>query len=226
MRDETKAVYNGEFNDKFNSIISPIYLSTVYKYIDEETSTKSDRNITIKYYREENPTLRELERKIALLENTQDSLAFASGMAAISTLGLGLLKKDSKVLLLKEMYGSTLQFFDEIARKFNIKIIKVMPDAESIANALESNNIDLAIIETITNPTLKVIDLTKLENTIKRSNVLFIADNTFASSILLKPAKYGFNIIVHSSTKYISGHNDTMGGILASNKQTIEELWE
>ncbi len=225
MGDSTKSINIG-YTDEFGSIIPPIYISSIYKYIDEEGSKKSDRNITIKYYREENPSLRILERVLSSLENTEDSLVFSSGMAAISTIAMNFLNKKSRVLLLKEMYGSTIQLFENLSNKFGITIKKVFPSDENIIKELEENHYDLAIIESITNPTLKVIDISKIGNIIKRVDTNIIIDNTFATPILLKPSRYGFKLILNSTTKYLSGHNDTMGGSISGESNLINDLWE
>jgi len=225
MGDKTKSIIN-DYSDEFGSIIPPIYLGSVYKYIDEELSKKSDRNIVIKYYREENPSLRVLERVIASLEQTEDALVFSSGMAAISTLGMNFLNKGSKVLLLKEMYGSTIQFFENLSDKYCIAIKKVFPSHESIIREIEDNNYDLILIESLTNPTLKVLDVSEIGKIIKKTESNIIIDNTFASPILLKPSKYGFNLILNSTTKYMSGHNDSMGGSISGKSSLINDLWE
>ncbi|AFZ70184.1 cystathionine beta-lyase/cystathionine gamma-synthase [Caldisphaera lagunensis DSM 15908] len=225
MGDSTKSI-NSEYSDEFGSIIPPIYISSIYRYIDEDTSKKSDRNITIKYYREENPSLRILEKVLSSLEGSEDSLVFSSGMAAISTIAMNFLKKKSKVLLLKEMYGSTIQLFENLSNKFDITIKKVYPNHENIIEELEKNTYDLAIIESITNPTLKVIDISKIGDIIKKLDTNVVVDNTFATPILLKPSKYGFKLILNSTTKYLSGHNDTMGGSISGKSDLINELWE
>ncbi|MGC9134510.1 MAG: cystathionine gamma-synthase [Caldisphaera sp.] len=225
MGDKTKSIDNS-YADEYGSIIPPIYLGSVYRYIDEELSKKSDRNIVIKYYREENPSLRVLEKVIASLEEAEDALVFSSGMAAISTVGMNFLNKGSKVLLLKEMYGSTIQFFENLSDKYGITLKKVYPDHENIINEIERNNYDLILIESITNPTLKVLDISEIGKIIRKINSNIVIDNTFASPILLKPSKFSFNLILNSTTKYISGHNDSMGGSISGKSRLINDLWE
>lgn len=212
-------------NDPYGSVIPPIYLSAIYRYINEDYSVKSDRGLVVKYSREENPTLRVLERIIARLEGVDDSLAFASGMGAVSTALLSHLDSGMKVVVPKEMYSTTLQLLMELSERIGFKLVTTWPSAESIEEAVDKETA-LVLLEVMTNPTLKVIDLARLSQTLPLDRTLLIVDNTFTTPLLLKPAEFGARLVIHSTTKYLAGHNDVVGGVAAGPTKEIESLWE
>jgi cystathionine gamma-synthase len=179
----------------------------------------------LKYGREENPTTRALERVVAKLENSEDALAFNSGMAAISTIFLWHLRRDSKIIIPMEVYSTTLQTLELFAERVGAKIVKVWPSAKAIAEAVDSST-TMIFTEVMTNPTNKVIDLEYLYNHIDVDKLILVVDNTFTTPILVKPIKYGAKLVIHSATKYLAGHNDVLGGVVAGSKNLVQELWE
>jgi len=209
--------------------IPPIYQTAIFEQPDKETlSTRlSDRGVDLKYSREENPTVRCLERVLSKLELGEDALAFSSGMAAISALYLALLKKDSKIILSKEAYGTTIQLAKELS-KFSVEVILAGPDTEDFIDKICTHNrIALVLVETITNPTLRVPDVREIIKVCKESNIMIAIDNTFATPILYNPLSDGANIVIHSLTKYIAGHNDVIAGAIVSNRVLIKDLlWD
>jgi cystathionine gamma-synthase len=180
----------------------------------------------LRYGREENPTTRALERVITKLENTEDALAFNSGMAAISTTLLNYLKPGGKIVVPMELYSSTFALLDNLSPKLSVKVEKVWPSAESIVKAVDSST-SIIFVEVITNPTNKVIDLEYLHKHLDLlDKVVLVVDNTFTTPILIKPIEYGAKLVVHSMTKYFGGHNDVVGGIIAGYRNITSALWE
>jgi len=225
VRENTKAIHGHGMEEAYGSVIPPIYVSAVYRFLNEDHAIKSDRGLVIKYAREENPTLRALEKVIAGLEETDDSLAFASGMAAISTTIIKYVKPSTKVVVPIEVYSTTLQLLEELSGKLKFKLIKVWPSAKSIVEAIDRET-SVVLLEVMTNPTLKVIDLRYVCNSLPSDNVVLIVDNTFTTPVLLKPAKLGSKLVIHSLTKYLAGHNDVIGGAVAGSFDMIKELWD
>ncbi len=222
----TELVGGDRFEDRYGSHIPPIYLSVVYDYLDYEAGLAvfSDRGTYIRYSREENPTVRALEKILTKIEGGGDALAFNSGMSAELTLFLHLLKPGSKVVIPFEVYGSTLTLLEKLSAMINFKVVKVWPSAESIVEAVTEDT-SLVFVETMTNPTLKIIDLAELSG-LADEGVTLVVDNTFTTPILVKPIKYGASYVIHSITKYIAGHNDVVGGILVSRSTHIGDLWD
>ncbi|MEM1645275.1 MAG: cystathionine gamma-synthase family protein [Ignisphaera sp.] len=223
----TKSIHGHDHRDCYGAHIPPIYTSVVYEYIDYELKEAQfiDRGNVLRYGREENPTTRALERVIAKLEETEDALAFNSGMSAISTVFLWGLEPNTKVVIPMELYSTTFVLLNKLTSKFNIRIEKVYPSAEAIAEAVD-NTTSMVFLEIMTNPTNKVIDLEYLANNINTDRIALVVDNTFTTPILVKPIKYKARFILHSMTKYIGGHNDVVGGVVAGSSKDIANLWD
>jgi len=223
----TTAIHGHEHKDNYGSHVPPIYLGVVYEYIDYELKEAvfTDRGNYLRYGREENPTTRALERIVAKLENTEDALAFNSGMAAISTTFIWRLKPGDRVIVPMELYSSTLALLNNIAPKLNIKLSKVWPSAESIIEAVDRDT-SIIFLEVMTNPTNKVIDIDYIYKSIDIEKTVLIVDNTFTTPILLKPVRYGAKLVIHSMTKYFGGHNDAVGGVVAGLLTDTKVLWE
>ncbi len=199
---------------------NPIYLTVAFKQAGE--TALSDRGMDLKYSREENPTVRELEHRLASLEGGVDAIALNSGMAAISLLYVSTLSAGDEVLLPMEGYGTTIQLAEELS-KFGVRVKLVYPSADSLVDAMGEGT-KLVLVETITNPTLKVIDVEKVVKRAREVGATVIVDNTF-SPLVFRPLKLGAHGVVHSLTKYIAGHNDVLGGALVWGALEGEELW-
>lgn len=174
------------------------------------------------YARSNNPTRKVLEDLVAKLENGSNGYAFASGLAAIDAV-IKLLSSGDEIVAVDDIYGGAFRLFTHIYEKFGIKVNYVdATEAENVADAINENT-KLIWVESPTNPTLKIADLRTIGKIAKANNVLFCVDNTFASPIAQKPIEYGADIVVHSATKYISGHSDVIAGIVVT---ATEELGE
>ncbi|MGC9129992.1 MAG: cystathionine gamma-synthase family protein [Pyrobaculum sp.] len=223
MRRATLAVRGYRYSDPHGALQPPIYVTALFRM--EGEAPKSDRGFDLKYSREENPTLRPLEEVIANLEHGVDSLAFNSGMAALSAVFLSLLSADASVLTTMEAYGATLRLLDALG-KYGVRLRKTYPDTDAYIEALKAVKPTLVFFETITNPLLKVLDGPEIIKAAKDLGAVVVVDNTFATPVLTTPISYGADIVVHSTTKYIGGHNDVVGGVaVVSRRELLEELW-
>ena len=226
-RFSTDSVHGHGYYDEENGVFKvPIYQIAVYEHPDRRTGKPraSDRGLELKYSREENLTVRALERLVARLERGVDSLAFSSGMAAISAAYLSRVKSGDKILIPKECYGTTQQLAQDLS-KFGVECVIARSDADEFLERLDGD-ISLALVETITNPMIRVVDVREIAKRCAELGIPLIADNTFATPILYNPLEDDAWIALHSLTKYLSGHNDVIGGIIvAGAKRDVDELW-
>jgi cystathionine gamma-synthase len=205
----------------------PLYLSTVFEHPDRRTgeSRKSDRGFEQKYSREENPTVRGFEKVVAKLENAKESLAFSSGMGGIAAVYLTALSSGDTVVITKESYGTTQDLALNLA-KFGIKTVLAGPDTEDFLQKI-TRGVALVLVETITNPLVRVVDIPAITKRCKEVGARLVVDNTFATPLLYRPLDRGAWLSVHSVTKYIGGHNDLVGGAVAlDDPLDLVELWE
>ncbi|MEM1567467.1 MAG: cystathionine gamma-synthase family protein [Thermofilaceae archaeon] len=226
MRFATELVHgHGYFDEKTGAFIPPIYQTAMFEQPERATGETrlTDRGTELKYSREENPTVRSLERALAAAEGADDSLAFSSGMAAISTAYLALLRSGARIVVTMEGYGTTIQLASDLG-KFGVKSVKVWPAAEAFIEEVRGG--DVVLIETVTNPTLRVVDVPEIAKRCREEGATLIVDNTFASPVVFKPIRAGAHMVVESLTKYIAGHNDVLGGCIAGPNGSIKELWE
>ena len=174
------------------------------------------------YSRSANPTRHALEEKLAALEDAQGALAFSTGMGAETTATM-LLQKGSRVIATNDIYGGTYQLFSKCMSRFGLDFSYVdLTDIDQVKMSMEEG-IDMLWIETPTNPLLKVIDIKEVAHIVHENNpkALVVVDNTFASPYFQRPLELGADLVVHSTTKYISGHSDVLGGALVSNDTMI-----
>lgn len=202
--------------DSTGAISFPIYQTAAYAHPAVGESTGFD------YSRLQNPTREEVERIIADLEDGIDALAFSSGMAAITTL-FELFKPGDHIIVTDDLYGGTIRLLDNVNKKNGLEITYVdTSHFENITSSIKDNTVAI-YIETPTNPMMKVTDIKKVATVSKEKNILLIVDNTFLSPYFQKPLLLGADVVVHSGTKYLSGHNDTIAGFLATNCEEVSE---
>ena len=223
----TKAIHGHDYYDEvIGSFKVPIYQTVVFEHPDRSTgvSRKGDRGFDLKYSREENPTVRGLEKIIAKLESASHSLAFSNGMSCIATLYFSGLRSGDVVLLGKESYGVTQELALDYSR-FGVKTIFGGPETDKLVEKID-RNIRMVVVESITNPMLRVLDIGEIAKRCKETGTKLVVDGTFTTPILYKPLKHGAWVSLHSTTKYLSGHNDSLGGIMSFNsEQDLQELW-
>ena len=215
---ETKCIHLEEEENSINhygAISYPIYQSATYAHPGVGQSTGYD------YSRLQNPTREHLEKTVASLENGIDALAFSSGMAAI-TLMMELFKPGDHLIVDADLYGGSIRLFNHVSEKNGIEFSSVDCHKENVAAYIRENT-KAVYIETPTNPMMNVTDIKALSEITKKHNILLIVDNTFLSPYFQNPLNLGADIVVHSGTKYLGGHNDTLAGFLVTNREDISE---
>jgi methionine-gamma-lyase len=175
------------------------------------------------YTRYGNPTLTIAEKKIAALEGAEDAVVAASGMAAISHALLSVLKAGDEVIATRQLYGGTYRMMRDVFPRLGIVVRHVEADLVGIERLVNPRTKAL-YIETPTNPTLRLVDLRKAVAFAKEWDLISLIDNTFASPILQKPIEMGFDLVLHSATKYLAGHSDVIAGAAAGRKALIEQI--
>jgi cystathionine gamma-lyase len=210
-RFSTRAIHAGEEPDfregGTGDVVAPIHLSTTFARKDVDVPTAG-----YEYSRTSNPTRKALEEKLATLENAIYGLAFSSGLAAEMTIVLSLLTAGDHIIAFDDLYGGTKRLFNEVLADCGIEITYVdAVDTSNIESGLRKNT-KLLWLETPTNPLLKLCDISAIAGIAKRNGLILVVDNTFLSPYFQNPLDLGADIVVHSSTKYIGGHCDVVGG--------------
>ncbi len=219
---------HGEIKDKsFHSVVYPIYQTSTFaveksddyqKFIDEV----EDFYI---YSRYGNPTIKEVEKRLALIENCDDAILFSSGMSAITTTILSLVEPGDEIISLRSIYGVTYRFFRDYIPKFKVNVKFIDLNQLDDLKKLITNKTKLIYFETPVNPTTRIVDIKKIVDEVKEyENILTIIDNTFATPVNQNPADFGVDIILHSATKYLSGHSDLILGCVVSRKEIIDKI--
>ncbi|TVY99720.1 cystathionine gamma-synthase [Trebonia kvetii] len=206
---ETLAIHAGQDPDALTgAVVPPIYQTSTYKQ-DGVGGTRGG----YEYSRTANPTRTALEQCLAALENGARAFAFASGMAAEDCLIRTLCRPGDRVLIPGDAYGGTFRLFDKVLTTWGVQHAPVMQtDLEAVARAAEAQRPRLIWAETPTNPLLSIVDIRALAAIAHEHGALLVVDNTFASPYLQRPLDLGADFIVHSTTKYLGGHSDVVGG--------------
>jgi cystathionine gamma-lyase len=205
----TRCVHAGQDNDPTTgAVMTPIYATSTY------AQSSPGVHKGYEYSRTQNPTRMALERCVADLEGGSAGFAFASGMAATATV-LDCLEQGSHVVVGDDVYGGTRRLFDRVRKQSaGLQASYVdLSDAEAMRAALRPDT-RMVWLETPTNPMLKVIDLSRVAEIARANNILTVCDNTFASPWTQRPLEHGFDLVMHSTTKYLNGHSDMVGGIV------------
>ncbi len=218
----TRAIHAGQEPDPTTgAIMTPIYATSTY------VQESPGRHKGYDYARSINPTRLAYEKCIADLESGTRGFAFASGLAAMSTV-LELLDSGSHVVVSDDLYGGTFRLFDKVRkRSANLDFTYVdLTDASRLNDAIKENT-RMVWIETPSNPLLKIIDLEAIAKIAREHKILSVSDNTFATPWMQRPIETGFDIIVHSATKYLNGHSDMVGGVavVGDNKELGDQMW-
>lgn len=223
----TKAVHAGQQPDKDTGALnSPLFLTSTFVFTPEkmERYLSGNKEGIFTYGRSRNPTQNSFQEKIAALENAPAALATSSGMAAITLAILSFVHPGDHIISVKTIYGGTHALFTKIFKELKIEITFVDSLSEEELFKAKKANTKLIYIESILNPTLEVPDIPTAVDFAKRNGLKVIVDNTFTTPYLFKPYEIGVDIIVHSTTKYINGHGDHLGGIILGDKDYIENI--
>lgn len=199
----------------YGAVSYPIYQTATYAHPAVGESTGFD------YSRLQNPTRAQVEKVVAQLEGGIDAFALSTGMAAISLL-MEIFTPGNHLIVDSDLYGGSIRLFDHVTSKNGVEFTRANCSVDDV-EALIKPNTKAIYIETPTNPMMNVTDIEKLSKITKRHGILLIVDNTFLSPYFQNPLKLGADIVVHSGTKYLSGHNDTLAGFIVTNRADIQE---
>ena len=216
----TKQIHAGVAPDPTTgAILTPIHQSTTF--VQESVDEYMGKGYS--YSRAGNPTVRALELKMAALEGGVDATAYASGMAATVSVFLALLQAGDHIVVADVVYGGTYRFADQFLTKFGVEVDFVDATDPDAINGMIRSNTKIVFTETPANPTLKVTDLARVSEICKTHGVLHVTDNTFLTPYFQRPFELGADVIVHSTTKFLDGHNATIGGAVVVNDQGLQE---
>lgn len=201
--------------EHYGAISYPIYQTATYEHPEAGQSTGYD------YSRLQNPTREHLEKMIAGLESGIDAFALSTGMAAI-TLLMELFRPGDHLIVEADLYGGSIRLFDHVNKKNNYEFTHLNCAEDDIEGAIQDNT-KAIYIETPTNPMMNVSDIAAIAEIAKKHGLLLIVDNTFLSPYFQNPLKLGADIVVHSGTKFLGGHNDTLAGFLVTNNEEVRD---
>ena len=218
----TDAIHAGQSPDpSTGAIITPIYQTSTY------VQEGFGRHKGYEYARTQNPTRAAVEANIATLEKGAGGLAFASGMAAISAV-LTFVEQGDRVVATEDVYGGTYRVFERIYKQYGIRFTYVDTSELTAVEKAMGDDVKMVFLESPTNPVLRVIDIKAVAEIAHRSSgrgLRVVVDNTFMSPYFQRPLELGADLVVHSTTKYLNGHSDSVGGIVvAANNQDLEHL--
>jgi cystathionine gamma-lyase/cystathionine beta-lyase len=215
MKFETIAIHAGQRPDKaYGAVSPPIYQTSTFAFADVGKTTGYD------YSRTANPTRKILEDTIAALEGGKAGFAFATGMAAETTV-IHLLKAGDHVISGDDIYGGTYRLFENVMKPLGLEFTYVRMDSRAKIEKAIRPNTKMLWLETPSNPLLNIVDVEMVADIARKHKILTAIDNTFASPYLLRPIEYGIDLVVHSTTKYLNGHCDVVGGAVVT---TTDEL--
>jgi len=216
MRFSTRAIHAGQDPDPVTgSVTVPVYLTSTYQ---QPGPGKEGKYV---YSRTANPTRTALEECLASLEEGRYGLAFSSGMAATTTILLSL-KKGDHVIAGDDIYGGTYRLFEQVLRNYGLQFTYVNPENPDNVEKAIGKNTRLVWIETPTNPLMRIVDIRRISKISKRAHALLVVDNTFMSPYLQNPLAHGADIVVHSTTKYLGGHSDLIGGATITKDKDVQ----
>jgi len=224
----TAAIWAGEENPYFKgAATTPIVNSVAFAYTDlnewhNVATGKSDGFI---YSRNTNPTVAALEEKLRVLENAEAATAFATGMAAISNTLFTFLQPGKRVVSVKDTYGGTSKLFLDFFPAYNVEVVLCETGNHEELEMEIAKGCDLVYLETPTNPTLKIIDIKRIAAAAKKVGAVVVVDNTFGTPINQNPLQLGADLVLHSATKYLCGHSDAMGGLLAGKAELVQKVF-
>ena len=221
----TNAIHSGT-NPIGGGVNTPVFLSSTYHLSDERyAGWAAGAQHTMLYSRLSSVNSEAVASKLVALEGAEDGEVFASGMAAISTTLLGLLSSGDHIIASPDVYGGTYGLLTEDLPRFGIEVTMADIRDPSSYEAAIKDNTKMIYVETLTNPVLKVCDLDAMADIAKRYNLISVVDNTFASPWGCNPIKHGFDLVIHSGTKYLGGHSDLIAGFVVGKRELIANIF-
>ncbi len=226
MEKDTKIIHAEQYRDPvYGSHVSPLFQTSTFVLPNFDEAVRLNQNIdqSFVYSRFGNPTVHEFEKKLAYLEHAQDALGTASGLGAISTVVMSLVKAGDHIIFGDVIYGCTFALFTKILPLYQVEYtITDTTVAQKVRAAIKPNTV-LVYVETPANPTLKISDIEAIAEVLKEhEKIRLVVDSTFASPYLQNPLLLGADAVIHSATKYISGHGNVTAGVIAGSKEMID----
>jgi cystathionine beta-lyase/cystathionine gamma-synthase len=222
----TRAIHSGAEGPRRNQpVATPIYLSATFesKDVDEQVATEEAKADTF-YTRYGNPTLTVAERTVAELEGTESAAVFGSGMAAITTTLLAHLGRGDHAVFQREVYGGVHRFAYELLPRYGVDVGWFeATDPDGLERAIQDTT-KVVYIESPTNPTLKLVDIERVASIAKSRGVVSLIDSTFATPLNTRPHELGIDGVIHSATKYLSGHSDVLAGVVAGSSELVDRV--
>ncbi len=228
----TRAIHGKKLYPHRGAVSTPIYQTSTFRFENSNDAVRysqGDPNVYV-YSRYHNPSVEDVEEKLAEMNDAESAALFSSGMAAISTAILSVVKSGDEIISTPALYGGTYRFFRDVLPLFNVSVKYVDADSLSDLPKFFSSKTKLFYTESPTNPTVGIVDLYKAIAEVKKGEkrsgykITTMIDNTFASCLHQFPFKIGFDLIVESATKYIGGHSDVLAGAVIGNKKTITQV--
>lgn len=218
MQFPTKVIHQGQEPDKeTGAIIPPVYLTSTYAQEAPGVFKGYD------YTRAGNPNFTNLERTLAVLEGGEHATVFSSGLGATTALITSVLKQGDFVVGMNDLYGGTFWLFDAVFKKYGVRLeLADLNDADARAVAFAQKP-KMVVFETPTNPLLRIVDIAAVAKDAHAQGAMVVVDNTFATPYLLNPLALGADAVLHSTTKYIGGHSDVIGGAVVTNNTVLKE---
>lgn len=208
----------------FGEVVPPVFQNSLFAFAttaDFEAAMQSgDRPV---YTRISNPTVRVFEEKVSALEGTEDALAFASGNAAMAAVLFSLLRSGDRVVAATPVYAGTYGLLTKLMPRFGIEV-DLVPASDTVALIGALAGARMLLLESPTSYTFELLDLTPLCNAARENDVLTVLDNTYGAGVYLRPARFGVDLVVHSGTKYFSGHSDVVAGVVAGPKDLLDQV--
>jgi cystathionine beta-lyase/cystathionine gamma-synthase len=226
--DATRAIHSGEWKHGLNApVTTPIVRTSNFNFAStaELRRFAEGKSKAYLYTRYGNPTLAVAEAKIADLENGEAGLVTASGMAAISSTLLAVLKSGDEVIATRQLYGGSFRLFRDTLPRLGIRTHHVEADLEGVDRLVNANTRAL-YVESPTNPILRLVDLKKAVALARKHDLVSLIDSTFGSPVLQRPLDLGFDLVIHSATKYLAGHSDIVAGAVAGSRHWVSKVRE
>lgn len=224
----TQCVWGGEPDrTSEGATVMPIYHNVTFAYDDLDSWRKvgAGEESGHVYSRNSNPTVEVFEDKMQILEGAEAATSFATGMAAISNTLFTLLSPGDRIVAIKDTYGGTNKILNDVLPRFGIEVaLCETDDPDALEDAIEQG-CEVLYLESPTNPTLKVVDISRLAEAAHAENGTVVVDNTFATPINQHPLELGADLVVHSATKFLGGHSDAMGGVICGPRDLVDAVF-
>jgi cystathionine beta-lyase/cystathionine gamma-synthase len=228
LRQETQVIHGDAGIEETLDIAPPVHLTSTFAAADAEAfaAMATESRHSGYYTRYGNPTVARAEAVVAQLEGAEAALMASSGMGAITTTVLALVKQGDHIVAQQNHYMGTSKLLDELLSKFGVSATLVdQTDTGAFANAI-TDRTSLIIVETPANPTMQLTDLRAIASLARDRGIITLADNTFASPVNQRPLDLGIDLVMHAGTKYLGGHHDLLAGVVAGSKELIDRIWD